>query len=61
VNRIATVSQFSKNDITDKYKINPAKIDVVYNGANNLFQQISKTEKDKVKEKCQLSTKVDLS
>ncbi len=51
VNRIATVSQFSKNDITDKYKINPAKIDVVYNGANNLFQQISKTEKDKVKEK----------
>ncbi len=51
VNRIATVSQFSKNDIIDKYKINPAKIDVVYNGANNLFQQISKTEKDEIKEK----------
>ena len=51
VNRIATVSQFSKNDIIDKYKINPAKIDVVYNGANNLFKQISKTEKDEIKEK----------
>jgi glycosyltransferase involved in cell wall biosynthesis len=51
VNRIATVSQFSKNDIIDKYKINPAKIDVVYNGASNLFQQISKNEKDEIKEK----------
>lgn len=51
VNRIATVSQFSKKDIIDKYKINPAKIDVVFNGANNLFQQISKTEKDEIKEK----------
>ena len=51
VNRIATVSQFSKNDIIDKYKINPAKIDVVYNGANNLFQQISITEKVEIKEK----------
>ncbi len=51
VNRIATVSQFSKNDIIDKYKINPAKIDVVYNGASNLFQQIPITEKDEIKEK----------
>ncbi|MCF8428691.1 MAG: glycosyltransferase family 4 protein [Bacteroidia bacterium] len=51
VNRIATVSQFSKNDIINKYKINPAKIDVVYNGASNLFQQISKAEKDEIKEK----------
>ena len=51
VNRIATVSQFSKNDIIDKYKINPAKIDVVYNGASNLFQQITKTEKEEIKEK----------
>ena len=51
VNRIATVSQFSKNDIVEKYKINPSKIDVVYNGANEVFKPISTTEKEVIKEK----------
>jgi len=32
--RIATVSEYSKADIVDKYGISPDKIDVVYNGAN---------------------------
>lgn len=46
--RIATVSEFSKHDIVDTYKISPDKIDVVYDGAHegyhpldsNLRQQI---------------------
>ena len=36
--RIATVSGFSKDDITQTYGIDPAKIDVVYNGASNGFK-----------------------
>jgi glycosyltransferase involved in cell wall biosynthesis len=51
VNRIATVSEFSKNDIVEKYGINPEKIDVVYNGASNLFKPISDSQKAIVKDK----------
>jgi glycosyltransferase involved in cell wall biosynthesis len=32
--RIATVSQFSKNDIHQQYGVDPGKIDIVYDGAN---------------------------
>ncbi|MBR3829983.1 MAG: glycosyltransferase family 4 protein [Muribaculaceae bacterium] len=32
--RIATVSEFSKNDIIDTYNISASKIDVVYNGSH---------------------------
>jgi glycosyltransferase involved in cell wall biosynthesis len=39
-NRIATVSEFSKNDITNCYKIKPEIIDVVYNGCNELYVPI---------------------
>ncbi len=35
--RIATVSHYSKKDITEQYKISEDKIDVVYNGANEKF------------------------
>lgn len=35
--RIATVSEYSKQDIAKNYKIASDKIDVVYNGANKLF------------------------
>jgi hypothetical protein len=31
--RIATVSEYSKNDISGTFDISPDKIDVVYNGA----------------------------
>jgi glycosyltransferase involved in cell wall biosynthesis len=40
--RIATVSNFSKEDIITQYKVKPNKIDVVYNGANELFMPLSK-------------------
>ena len=35
--RIATVSEFSKNDIAYTYSISPEKIDVVYNGVSEGF------------------------
>lgn len=35
--RIATVSEYSKQDISSFYKVNPEKIDVVYDGANELY------------------------
>ncbi|UBM61584.1 glycosyltransferase family 4 protein [Candidatus Sulfidibacterium hydrothermale] len=38
--RIVTVSGFTKNDIVDQYKIPANRIDVVYNGANTLYQPI---------------------
>ena len=49
--RIATVSQFSKEDIIQKYGIDEAKIDVVYNGANESFAPISPALKKLVVEK----------
>ncbi len=51
VNRIVTVSEFSKNDIITKYNIKSNKIDVVFNGANNLFKPLIDIEKRKIKEK----------
>ena len=50
VQRIATVSDFSKQDISVKYNIDLDKIDVVYNGANPSCKPINETEKQKVKE-----------
>jgi glycosyltransferase involved in cell wall biosynthesis len=36
--RIATVSEYSKQDIANVYGFSPDKIDVVYDGANELFK-----------------------
>jgi glycosyltransferase involved in cell wall biosynthesis len=47
--RIATVSIFSKDDIVKQYGINPNKIDVVYNGANEQFRPLSEREKEETK------------
>ena len=49
--RIATVSNFSKNDIIKQYKVNPDKVDVVYNGSGDKFKPISKKEKLDTKKK----------
>jgi len=35
--RIVTVSEFSKQDIVDCYHVDPAKVDVAYNGVNEVF------------------------
>ncbi len=49
--RIATVSEFSKKDISDKYGIVPDKIDVVYNGCNENFKPVSAGVKEETKKK----------
>ncbi len=36
--RIATVSEFSKNDLAQQYGVDAQKIDVVYNGVSGQFQ-----------------------
>ncbi len=43
--RIASVSAYSKKDISETYSIPESNIDVLYNGANNEFKPISKEEK----------------
>lgn len=49
--RIATVSEYSKQDIHQRYQIPLDKIDVVYNGSNDLYQPIDQTEQEKTKQK----------
>jgi len=49
--RIATVSEFSKNDIAKQYSINPQKIDVVYNGASSAFKPTNEEEKTAIRQK----------
>lgn len=49
--RIATVSQFSKDDITRTYHVNPDKIKVIYNGCNEVFGPISENEKKNTRKK----------
>lgn len=49
--RIATVSQFSKNDIVKQYGIKPENIDVVYDGCNEIFKPANKQEQTEAKNK----------
>ena len=47
--RIATVSTFSKDDISKRYGISPDNIDVVYNGAHDEYRPLDATEREAVK------------
>ena len=47
--RIATVSFYSKEDITRSFKVDYDKIDVVYDGINQIFEPISDEDKKKVR------------
>jgi glycosyltransferase involved in cell wall biosynthesis len=49
--RIATVSEFSKKDIVHCYGVEENKIDVVYNGVNEIYQPINEQEKTHTREK----------
>ena len=49
--RIATVSTFSKNDIVKQYRVDPAKIKVVYNGCNEAYHPIDETLKESTRGK----------
>lgn len=44
VQHIVTVSQYSKQDIQDQYKIPTEKISIVYNGAHKEYKPLSDTE-----------------
>lgn len=46
---IATVSEFSKNDISQSYGIDKNKIHVVYNGVNSLYRPLTHEEKNEVR------------
>lgn len=49
--RIATVSFYSKEDITRSFKVDYDKIDVVYDGINQIYEPLSEMDKNKVKQK----------
>jgi glycosyltransferase involved in cell wall biosynthesis len=49
--RIVTVSEFSKNDISELYQIDKNKIDVVYNGASQGFQPLTEEKMIAVRKK----------
>lgn len=49
--RIATVSEYSKQDIHQRYGIDLEKIDVVYNGSNNLYEAIPDSDKIETKQR----------
>jgi glycosyltransferase involved in cell wall biosynthesis len=46
---IATVSEFSKNDIVSQYHIPAEKINVIYNAARETFIPLDREEKNRVK------------
>lgn len=48
--RIATVSQFSKQDICTHYHIAAEKVDVVYNGVNSFYHPIATDEQQRVRQ-----------
>lgn len=49
--RIATVSYYSKEDITRSFKVDYDKIDVVYDGINQVFEPTSIEDQNKTKKK----------
>ncbi len=49
--RIATVSEYSKIDISMNYNIIPENIDVVYNGSNTLYKPVENSIKQAIKDK----------
>lgn len=49
--RIATVSEFSKQEISTHYQVNPSKIDVVYNGIHSFFKPLDEKTKQETKQK----------
>ncbi len=53
--RIATVSEFSKKDISEKYGVDAGKIDVVYNGCNESFKPVSEETKKQIQQRFSLN------
>jgi glycosyltransferase involved in cell wall biosynthesis len=49
--KIITVSEFSKKDICECYGVNPDKITVAYNGANEIFTPVNDDVKEEIRKK----------
>lgn len=49
--RIATVSNYSKEDIVTQYGVDARKIDVVYDGSSDLYKPLSEQEIQEVRQK----------
>jgi glycosyltransferase involved in cell wall biosynthesis len=49
--RIVTVSEFSKTDLVNTFGLNPDKVDVAYNGCNQLFRETSPEVKSSVRKR----------
>jgi glycosyltransferase involved in cell wall biosynthesis len=47
--RIVTVSEFSRGDIAQRYRIRPDKIDVIHNGAHDAYRPLLPAERQAVK------------
>jgi glycosyltransferase involved in cell wall biosynthesis len=47
--RLGTVSQYSLNDIVASYGLDPGKIDLLYNGAADIFTPVSKEVVSKIR------------
>lgn len=47
--RLATVSEYSKKDIMKCYGISGEKIDVVYNGVNDLYRPVTENQKQQIR------------
>jgi glycosyltransferase involved in cell wall biosynthesis len=47
--RIGTVSEFSKKDIVEAYHISPEKVDVMYNGSNELYSPAVNSRRDQIR------------
>ena len=46
--RIVTVSEFSKQDIVKCYGVDPEKVDVAYNGVNEIFAPLTAEQQEQV-------------
>jgi len=49
--RIATVSEFTRKDIISRFSYDASKIDVVFNGANDIFTPLDESDKKAAREK----------
>jgi len=48
--QVATVSEFSRQDIATRYGIDPTRIDVVYNGVKDVFRPVDPAQRQQVRE-----------
>ncbi|MBI1780506.1 MAG: glycosyltransferase family 4 protein [Sphingobacteriales bacterium] len=49
--RVATVSEYSKKDIVEKYRVNENKVRVVYSAVKNGYHPVDESVKEKIKAK----------